>query len=92
MIVSSINWNRTNEIAKPTNHQIGVLRFRTIELILSVTEANVSPGSDDRMRRVNRTCRCVVRLPFSLRFSPDSTCQAGLLLDNGIIAELATEF
>ncbi len=45
MIVSSISWNRTNEMAKPTNHQIGVLRFRTIELILSVTEANVSPGS-----------------------------------------------
>ena len=27
------------------NHQIGVLRFKTIELILSVTEAKVSPGS-----------------------------------------------
>ena len=45
VIVSSINWKRTNEIAKPTNHQIGVLRFRTIELILSVTDANVSPGA-----------------------------------------------
>src|SRR6476659_654395 len=45
VIVSSINWNRMNEIVKPTNHQTGVLRFRTIELILSVTDANVSPGA-----------------------------------------------
>ena len=45
VIVSSISWKRMNEIAKPTNHQTGVLRFKTIELILSVTEANVSPGA-----------------------------------------------
>src|SRR5690349_16826079 len=34
-----------NEIAKPKNQASDVLRFRTIELILSVTEANVSSGS-----------------------------------------------
>jgi hypothetical protein len=27
------------------NHQSGVLRFSTMELILSVTDANVSPGA-----------------------------------------------
>ena len=42
---SSISWNRTNEIANPMNHPTGVFRFRTIELILSVTDANVSPGA-----------------------------------------------
>ena len=34
-----------NEIANPMNHPTGVFRFSTIELILSVTEANVSPGA-----------------------------------------------
>src|SRR5204863_9910937 len=34
-----------NEMANPANHQISVFRFSTIELILSVTDANVSPGS-----------------------------------------------
>jgi hypothetical protein len=32
------------EIAKPMNHHNGVFRFRTRELILSVTDAKVSPG------------------------------------------------
>ncbi len=32
------------EMAKPINHQSGVLRFKTSELILSVTDAKVSPG------------------------------------------------
>jgi hypothetical protein len=32
------------ETPKPKNHHKGVLRFRTSELILSVTEANVNPG------------------------------------------------
>src|ERR687896_1210756 len=45
VIVSSISWKSANEIAKPKNHASDVLRFRTIELILSVTDANVSPGS-----------------------------------------------
>src|SRR6478672_8457421 len=45
VIASSINWKSANEIAKPKNHASDVLRFKTIELILSVTEANVSPGS-----------------------------------------------
>src|SRR5882724_6123218 len=45
VIVSSISWKRVNEIAKPMNQLNGVLRVRTIEPILSVTEANVSPGS-----------------------------------------------
>ena len=52
MIVSSINWNRTNEIAKPMNHQIGVLRFKTIELILSVTDA------ERQLRRRPRALSC----------------------------------
>src|SRR6185369_8108965 len=45
VIVSSISWKSANEIAKPKNHARDVLRFKTIELILSVTDANVSPGS-----------------------------------------------
>src|SRR5262245_34612626 len=45
VIVSSINWNSANESAKPKNQPSDVLRFRTIELILSVTDAKVSPGS-----------------------------------------------
>src|SRR6185503_12510743 len=45
VIVSNISWKSANEIAKPKNHASDVLRFKTIELILSVTEANVSPGS-----------------------------------------------
>src|ERR1044072_363471 len=45
VIVSSISWKSANEIAKPKTHASDVLRFRTIELILSVTDANVSPGS-----------------------------------------------
>src|SRR5215211_1817705 len=45
VIVSSINWKSAKEIAKPKNHASDVLRFKTIELILSVTDANVSPGS-----------------------------------------------
>src|ERR1043165_9394914 len=45
VIVSSISWKSANEIAKPKNHASDVLRFKTIELILSVTDANVSPGS-----------------------------------------------
>src|ERR1041384_6702789 len=45
VIASSINWKSANEIAKPKNHASDVLRFKTIELILSVTDANVSPGS-----------------------------------------------
>ena len=32
------------EMANPTNHHSGVLRFNTRELILSVTEEKVSPG------------------------------------------------
>jgi len=32
-------------MAKPMNHQIGVLRLRTSELILSVTDAKSCPGS-----------------------------------------------
>ena len=42
VIVNSISWNKANEIAKPTNQLIGVFRFRTIALILSVTEPKVS--------------------------------------------------
>ncbi len=42
VIVSSISWKSANEMAKPTNHQSGVLRFKTIALILSVTEPKVS--------------------------------------------------
>src|ERR1044072_9979157 len=45
VIASSINWKSANEIAKPKNQASDVFRFKTIELILSVTEANVSPGS-----------------------------------------------
>ena len=45
VIVSNISWNSMNEIVKPTNHQSGVFRFKTIELILSVTEANVRSGA-----------------------------------------------
>src|SRR5688572_22966221 len=45
VIASSISWKSANETAKPKNHASDVFRFRTIELILSVTEANVSPGS-----------------------------------------------
>src|SRR5215510_10790902 len=45
VIVSSISWKSAKEMAKPKNHAIDVLRFKTIELILSVTDANVSPGS-----------------------------------------------
>src|SRR5215212_6957903 len=45
VIASNINWKSAKEIAKPKNHASDVLRFKTIELILSVTEANVSPGS-----------------------------------------------
>ena len=45
VIASIISWNRMNEMPKPMNHAIGVFRFNTIELILSVTEANVIPGS-----------------------------------------------
>ena len=45
VIVSSMSWKSAKEIAKPKNQAIDVLRFKTIELILSVTEANVSPGS-----------------------------------------------
>src|SRR6266540_3117350 len=62
VIVSNINWNRTNEIANPMNHPNSVFRFRTIELILAVTEANVSPvaktGADvcfgDRQDQLDR--------------------------------------
>ena len=39
---SIINWNKANETAKPINQLIGVLRFNTIALILSVTEPKVS--------------------------------------------------
>src|SRR5262245_9526794 len=45
VMVNSSSWNRANEIAKPMNQANDVLRFKTIELILSVTDANVSPGS-----------------------------------------------
>jgi len=45
VIASNINWKSAKEIAKPKNHANEVLRFRTIELILSVTDANVRPGS-----------------------------------------------
>jgi hypothetical protein len=45
VIVSSISWKSKNEIANPMNQPTGVFRFNTIELILSVTEANVSPGA-----------------------------------------------
>src|SRR6185369_2326688 len=45
VIASSISWKSANEMAKPKNHASDVLRFKTIELILSVTDANVSPGS-----------------------------------------------
>src|SRR5918999_5070665 len=45
VFVSSINWKSANETAKPKNHASDVLRFKTIELILSVTDAKVSPGS-----------------------------------------------
>src|SRR5262245_8006842 len=37
--------SRANEIPKPTNHPFGVFFARTIELMWSVTEANVVPGS-----------------------------------------------
>ena len=42
VIVSSSNWNSANEMAKPMNQPTGVLRCKTIALILSVTEPNVS--------------------------------------------------
>src|SRR5829696_6799321 len=45
VIASNISWKSANEIAKPKNHASDVFRFKTIELILSVTDANVSPGS-----------------------------------------------
>src|SRR4026207_1657760 len=45
VIASSISWKSANEIAKPKNHASDVFRFKTIELILSATEAKVSPGS-----------------------------------------------
>src|SRR5678815_2393595 len=45
VIASIISWKSAKETAKPKNHASDVLRFKTIELILSVTEANVSPGS-----------------------------------------------
>src|SRR6185436_19580688 len=45
VIVSNISWKSAKEIAKPKNHASDVFRFKTIELILSVTEANVRPGS-----------------------------------------------
>src|ERR1041385_7249535 len=45
VIVSSISWKSAKEMAKPKNHASDVLRFKTIELILSVTDANVSAGS-----------------------------------------------
>src|SRR6201991_367392 len=45
VIASNMSWKSAKEIAKPKNQAIDVLRFKTIELILSVTEANVSPGS-----------------------------------------------
>jgi hypothetical protein len=44
-IASIISWNKAKEIAKPMNHPKGVFRLSTIELILSVTDANVRPGS-----------------------------------------------
>jgi hypothetical protein len=52
-MASNISWKRANEIAKPKNQAIGVLRFRTMALILSVTEPKVSSVPYDRMRRVN---------------------------------------
>src|ERR1700754_3891381 len=45
VIAKSINWKSANARAKPKNQASDVLRFKTIELILSVTDANVSPGS-----------------------------------------------
>src|SRR5689334_2869835 len=45
VIASSISWKSAKEIAKPKNQASDVFRFKTIELILSVTDANVSPGS-----------------------------------------------
>src|SRR5258705_8434169 len=45
VIASSISWKRAKEMAKPKNHVSDVLRVKTIELILSVTDANVRPGS-----------------------------------------------
>jgi len=42
--VSSRSWTSKKEMAKPMNHHKGVLRFKTSELILSVTDAKVSPG------------------------------------------------
>src|SRR5688572_23010970 len=45
VIASSISWKSANEIAKPKNQASDVFRFRTMELILSVTDAKVSPGS-----------------------------------------------
>src|SRR5688572_12972733 len=45
VIASNISWNSANEIAKPKNQASDVFRFKTIELILSVTDANVIPGS-----------------------------------------------
>src|ERR1044072_2518663 len=45
VIVSSINWKRMNETAKPKNQYHDGFRLKRIELILSVTDANVSSGS-----------------------------------------------
>src|ERR1041385_457043 len=45
VMVSSISWNSAKEMAKPKNQASDVLRFKQIELILSVTDANVRPGS-----------------------------------------------
>src|ERR1051325_4998370 len=45
VIASIINWKSAHEIAKPQTQASDVFRFKTIELILSVTDANVSPGS-----------------------------------------------
>src|SRR5678815_5051618 len=45
VMASNISWNSMKEMAKPKNQASDVLRFKTIELILSVTDANVSAGS-----------------------------------------------
>src|SRR5438270_9209677 len=45
MIVPSIMFVRTNEAARPTHQPRGVRLRRTSELILSVTESKVCPGS-----------------------------------------------
>ncbi len=44
MMVSSRSWTSKNETAKPMNHHRGVFRFKTSELILSVTDEKVRPG------------------------------------------------